>query len=260
MSHPPTIPGPLGAPPLEEVVCGVQFDELRDLDPVLLGSFWSARQDEFPKRQIQPRLPIASSPTKAAALLGQLRVWFIAQDDEFLVQIQQDRFYFNWRRRGDRYPSFEDRGGRAGILSRLLSQFSDFCDFVRAESSGEVIPRYAEVTKVDFLREGTHWSDLDDLLVLVPTLSVFPRVAGGGRWSASASVKTDLGDDRTLSVALQMSGESGQRLVKAETTARIPTVGDELEGRLRDANTLLNESFLRLVPRDQMVDRFKEAP
>jgi uncharacterized protein (TIGR04255 family) len=107
-----------GRPPVSEVVLGVQFSEpVVDLD--VLATFVLRTRGELPGREQHD--PLATVEETFAATPAprriQLRVvpgfvlpraWFISADDSQLVQLQADRFVFNWRRMRphDRYPRY----------------------------------------------------------------------------------------------------------------------------------------------------------
>lgn len=105
-------------PPLDEVVFGVQFAPLSGFYDPHVGLLWRRIRSNFPTLEIQPRLesPIddlapnaqLTPPLIVMPLSGQGRSWLISQDEEFVLQVQNNRFMLNWRRRDSAYPHFED--------------------------------------------------------------------------------------------------------------------------------------------------------
>jgi hypothetical protein len=105
---------------VSEVVLGVQFAKpVVDLDA--LATFGLRVRDELPGRSQQDPLPrvqetFAAQPEprtiRFQVMPGSVlpRAWFISADDRQLVQLQADRFVFNWRRMGpdDRYPRYAE--------------------------------------------------------------------------------------------------------------------------------------------------------
>jgi len=63
MSHPK-----LAAPPIVEVVCGVFFAPIPELDPVILGKFWHDLRGDYPLHAIQP-------PVMDGFMLGAVGAW-----------------------------------------------------------------------------------------------------------------------------------------------------------------------------------------
>ena len=124
-------------PPIIEVVCGVQFETIYDLHAPLTGKFWAEIETDFPTVQMQPTLePVREnlsgegSPqtmTLAFSTLPPLpRIWFISADETELVQLQSDRFLFNWRKQdvAPVYPRFE------AVFSRFMKTFEIFGVFL----------------------------------------------------------------------------------------------------------------------------------
>ena len=112
-------------PPIVEVVCGFFFPALAGLDPILIGKYWAEHKEAhgYPKRQLQP--PVADRPGFFLGDgVGPLRSWLVSGTDEYLLQIQPDRFYFNWRKREGAYPHFNDYEPTKGVLSRSLLELA----------------------------------------------------------------------------------------------------------------------------------------
>ncbi len=95
-------------PPIEEVVCGVLYQPVTAMKTALLGMLWGKFIEEFPKTEDvqvllrQRQNEILSQPFP--------RVWFLTQDETCLLQLQQDRFHYNWRRNSSEsseYPHFD---------------------------------------------------------------------------------------------------------------------------------------------------------
>lgn len=102
-------------PPVSEVAIAVQFADLHGFPAPYLGDLWTAfGRDDFPIVQNQQVLPPMSGSTKenVISLVDPSceipRVWFLSKDGAELIQFQQDRLVFNWRKMKDgKYPRFE---------------------------------------------------------------------------------------------------------------------------------------------------------
>jgi uncharacterized protein (TIGR04255 family) len=113
----------LSSPPIVEVICGVFFSPLPNFDPVVAGTYWQQRRADFPGHSIHPA---AGAPPGLVIGTPPLRTWLISSNDgPFVIQVQADRFYLNWRRRGDAYPRFSTEHG---LLERTLREFALFTD------------------------------------------------------------------------------------------------------------------------------------
>jgi uncharacterized protein (TIGR04255 family) len=109
-------------PPLEEVAFGCRFTPLKRWRIPHTGSLWSQFSKDYPIIEHAP--PIFSDNT--AMLFDETtgfplpRVWFINNTESRLIQFQQDRFHYNWRKREGEpaYPRFNE----------LFSKFSEYID------------------------------------------------------------------------------------------------------------------------------------
>jgi uncharacterized protein (TIGR04255 family) len=106
-------------PPLVEMVVSVLFTTgYRHLKSAELGLFWSEINSDFPKiEEAAPLPPQIETPQRLnkpeinfSNLPPARRTILLSTDGRSLIQIQPDRFIFNWRKveKGDRYPSYEE--------------------------------------------------------------------------------------------------------------------------------------------------------
>jgi uncharacterized protein (TIGR04255 family) len=247
----------LKEPPLSEVICGLIFSPL-PIDPLRLGAYWAGRRKDFPRHQLQPAL--GDDQTLFIGGVPPTRTWFISEDDVFVLQMQHDRFYLNWRARDKAYPRFTDREGHApGLLSRLLDEFGLFSKFCLAEFGSEPKPTKIELAKVDHLVQGQHWKDFEDLTRLLPIVAAFRPLAT----TSSPIVGTRFNEERdgerlavSIDTALgQRQDNSVFRLIKIETrTTRV--VREEFRTELTTANDVVNDVFFKIIPKEQRDARF----
>ncbi len=117
-------------PPIVEVVCGFFFSPLPGLDPLMVGKYWAEQKEKsgYKNRQLQP--PVTDRPGLTFADgVAPVRSMLISDTDEYVLQIQPDRFYFNWRRReGHHYPHFNDYKEGEGVLTKGLREFAKLVD------------------------------------------------------------------------------------------------------------------------------------
>lgn len=142
-------------PPVVEVVCGVLFNDLPALRVPHIGLFWSGVRADFPNTEERPPLtPLIELPElvpeqpvqiELLNLLPLPRVWLVAEDGRRLLQIQRDRFLFNWKRAtdDDPYPSY------ANIIVEFDQWLARFRSFIQSENLGELSYRQYELTYVN---------------------------------------------------------------------------------------------------------------
>lgn len=107
------------APPLNEVVLGVQFNPPIAYHQIQAGEVWSLFKTDYPQVQEMPPLPPTFETFGRESRAGSIqlvpaplhsRFWFLRTDGDELIQFQQDRLLHNWRKvagRDDPYPRFE---------------------------------------------------------------------------------------------------------------------------------------------------------
>jgi uncharacterized protein (TIGR04255 family) len=146
------------APPVTEVVLGVQFDSLDRLKAPHLGLVWDEFKERFPEIEEHPPLdPVFETfPEGAGATMARVqfqlltalptpRIFFVSEKRTELLQVQRDRFLHNWRKTsdGDAYPRFER------LFETFVSCFRKFDALVTREGLGTVTPNQCEITYVN---------------------------------------------------------------------------------------------------------------
>ena len=154
-------------PPVDEVVCGFRFEPLRDLKVPHLGLLWEKFRSEYPTTQHAAPIATDQSLVVDEATGAPLpRLWFISKADNELIQFQLDRFYYNWRHRGDDYPRYPS------IIKKFETAKSYLDAFVKELHLGTIKPLEFELTYINHIPAGEGWRNIDDL----------PKVIGDFTW------------------------------------------------------------------------------
>ena len=132
---------------------GVQFDQLSRLMAPHLGEYWSRIRDEY--ATCSEQAPIVPQVEDLAARGGLRetrielsskpslpRVFFTHRENNWLIQVQRDRFLHNWRATTENqtYPRFE------ATNSRFLQQWKTFESFVNTNELGPIKINQLEIT------------------------------------------------------------------------------------------------------------------
>jgi uncharacterized protein (TIGR04255 family) len=125
-------------PPVKEVALGRIFLFRPDFLVPYFGAYWERIKARYPKTEIAESI---FEPTDMAASFSP-RVFFLTDDSRSLVQIQQNRFHYNWRQTDDpveyvRFPA---------IQKECLAAWSEFEQFVREMTGRALQPLNAELT------------------------------------------------------------------------------------------------------------------
>lgn len=157
-------------PPLVEVSFGLSFAALRDLRTAHFGAFWSRLRPDFTETADKPL--VADSPGMSSFVGGEEwfplpRVWYIHRDKEQILQLQTDRFYFNWRRipESSLYPRFDS------LQPVFRSYVQKLREFVESEGLGVLDITGCELSYTNHIYKNEGWSDLSEVSQVFPQLS-----------------------------------------------------------------------------------------
>lgn len=207
-------------PPLNEVVLGRTFLPRRDFLVAHFGAFWMQVRDQFPTAADVPPLLDANDALLAGEGLLLPRVWLSSSDSTRLIQLQQNRFHYNWRQSGEntayvRFPSVQSEAVR---LWDLFSQFV-------LENTGQALqPIGSELTYINLISiagtadafsiaqkalKGVGWSS-DGTFLPAPT---------GFSYGLSFDIPGDVGT-LTVNALSGKKQDTGESLLKFELTVR----------------------------------------
>ncbi|MGH1455811.1 MAG: TIGR04255 family protein [Alphaproteobacteria bacterium] len=102
-------------PPVSEVAISVQFEDLHGFPAPYLGDLWGLfGREDFPNtqnREMMSPMPGTQKENRISLVDPSCeipRVWFLSKDEAELIQFQQDRLAFNWRKlkNGNNYPRY----------------------------------------------------------------------------------------------------------------------------------------------------------
>jgi len=230
-------------PPIVEVVCGVVFESVPNLDALLLGVYWDRRKADFPQRQLQPALSDELGFSFGAM---PLRAFLVSADEQFILQLQHDRFFMNWRARGAEYPRFSERHGRDGLLTRMEKELGRFDEFVKERCGVVLAPKRVELSKIDLLERGKHWETADQQAKLLPVTGVFEDVQRTDTRDVNLRfVERGAGGVVFMHIATLSDGErpTAIRIDSRFVTEPTPSIREAFYR----GNEVLNDAFFKLV-------------
>jgi uncharacterized protein (TIGR04255 family) len=140
-------------PPIDEVAVSVQFPTINGLIQPHFGLLWSKLRDKYPRVEAQPRIegPIENlyeeplQQVQFQMLQPQGRTWYLSEDDERLVQLQDTRFVQNWRRRHGDYVRFE------GVKNDFWTSFELFREMLSDEKLPLPVTQQLELTYINWI-------------------------------------------------------------------------------------------------------------
>lgn len=145
-------------PPIIEVVYGMQFSPLPELRTPLIGLFWQSIKANYPKfKEMPPLAPLIERfdqevPTEQPMLelLQEAplpRMFFLDDHENWVMQIQNDRFLHNWKRVTDNdvYPRYDV------VSDRFFQAWEKFCEFCRSENISKPKLNQLELTYINHI-------------------------------------------------------------------------------------------------------------
>lgn len=158
------------APPLNEVVIGIQFGQPPGYEQIRAGEVWNLFKRDYPNVEEQPPLaPVfetfglpQSSQLNFGIVTGAShdRFWFVSEAKDELIQFQHDRILHNWRKVGDQtneYPRFKT------IIAKFETEIRKLDSYMAVLSEQHLKINQSEITYINHIP-----LDLDEGVVGCP--------------------------------------------------------------------------------------------
>ena len=213
-------------PPVVEVVCGVLFGTLTALRTAHVGIFWDRIREEFPLVEEAPPLPPIIErydPAPSLEIEVELtpplaRTWFCRPDRRGLVQLQRDRFVYNWKRSSPddgQYPSYDQ------VILDFERLWSEFEAFVKEQQVGPIVVRQLELAYVNIIPEASIPAGDPVFVDHVPDRSRarFLQAVDGFAWRTSYGLPEGAGRLH-VSINSARQADSGEPIRRLDIVAR----------------------------------------
>ncbi|MCH7476836.1 MAG: TIGR04255 family protein [SAR324 cluster bacterium] len=142
------------------------FSKLEKLTVPYIGLLWEEYRKEYPESQEVSRLidpPQGQIEHPEEFFIP--RVWFVNTDETRVIQIQNDRFFYNWRKRKQAYPNF-DR-----VFPEFDDHFKKFRSFIQDHNLGNLELKNFELTYINYIPVGSGWTTLAEISHLFPDIA-----------------------------------------------------------------------------------------
>ena len=252
-------------PPVVEVACSILFATTQPLRGAHIGLYRQKISDAFPRFEEAPPLPPvieAQEPGTGAVRLAYgfgfglvpplRRSWFISEDGRNLIQLQEDRFVFNWKKAGDddTYPRYDT------VIEQFNRYLSGFVEFLVEQGLGSPVYRQFELIYVNQIPLGAAEIEVSESRVLVDHVrdasrSRFLAEPEGVNWVSSYSLPNNEG--RLYAAAQSARAPDGRRILRLDMTARGIPSGATEAGRpawFDQAHNWITRGFADLTAKD----------
>lgn len=259
-------------PPVVEVVCGVMFSESA-IQAAHIGSFWNSIREEFPKvEEAAPLSPIVEDQGPGLVFEWTMlpparRVWLFNKDGSHLLQIQSDRFLFNWKHTlgAKVYPSYQV------VIAEFEKYLLSFISYMRDKCGVALTYRQFEMTYVNHINKDNGLARQGESAVLVDHVcrdssNRFLKEAENFNLSKSFLLPNGAG---RLHVVAQTSGSnaSNDRLLRLDLVARgiPPDIGEgDVETKRKQwfdlAHEWITHGFTDITCPDVQKNVWKKTP
>jgi uncharacterized protein (TIGR04255 family) len=236
-------------PPIQEVALGRTFLPREDFVIPYFGAFWATIRDQFPKAQHAAPI-LDPSDFMSNDQMPLPRVWFVADDDATLVQLQQNRFHFNWRRVSaeDRrsYPRFP------AVQRQFLNAWELFEKFVQAETGIPLQPVFGELSYTNHIFLADPKATAFDIAEQTLSNSVWQRPVGILKcprgYASNYQFTLPTGDTLQIGIAAAKRAGSSSELLKLELTVRGKCSNDKaFDSWSAEAHNVIVQSFKELT-------------
>ena len=156
-------------PPVREVVLSILFKPLDQFLAPHLGEIWQEfKKFGFVDTTVQAPIPatvesfsdqIPETHVRISNIPDFDRILFIHENGEEILQVQRDRFTFNWReiKDGQRYP------GLSVIFTKFKDFYTHFRKNLKNQGIGEIILLQYELGYINRFRHEDGWNTLGDI-------------------------------------------------------------------------------------------------
>jgi uncharacterized protein (TIGR04255 family) len=214
-------------PPVVEVACGVLFVSPGPISTAHIGAFWNRVKSSFPRVEDAP--PLSQIVEQAGQLVTEFewselppmrRTWMLSANGSSLIQIQQDRFLFNWKRTLDQdvYPSYDS------VIADFERYFSEFMTFLEETGVSRPTCRQYDLTYINFVPASLGLDKVGPTKILVDhrraqVANRFLPEPEAFNWTSSYSLPEGMG---RLHVSAQsaISHTTAERAVRLDMVAR----------------------------------------
>ena len=239
-------------PPIDEIVCGMRFDPIKQLQSGHLGILWQRFRSDFPRTEDQNLLgPMSQEDLGSPDKPPLPRVWFIHENENELIQVQRNRFLYNWRKRQpyDEYPGYET------VIEDFERYLSGFEKFLLEENLGNLVAREYELTYIDLIPKGQGWENPNDLAKVFPNMlsltgqSVLLNGVQGINWQTIFGLPNNVGQ-LIVSIRNAQRIPDNQQIIYIESKAVSSGSYKPIRGWFNTAHNTIGKFFSNLVSKE----------
>ena len=239
-------------PPIDEIVCGIRFDPIKQLQSGHFGILWQKFRHDFPMTEDQIIVgPVSQEDFGNPDKFPLPRVWFTHKEENELIQVQRNRFLHNWRKRrpNDEYPGYEK------VVENFEKYLLHFQEFLLEENLENLVAKEYELTYIDLISKRHGWENSGDLIKVFPNLlssteqSVFLDNVTDINWQTILGLPNNLGQ---LAIAIRTARRvsDNQQLLQLEFKALSNQPYQPMRDWFDAAHNAITQLFSNLISKE----------
>lgn len=229
-------------PPVVETVLGLQFVPMKEFSIQHYGLFWAKIRGDYPK--FLPQIPIAPAiedfegrTTQRQKIsisftenLADIRGWYLDKSETRLIQVQSDRFLYNWKKvvGTEVYPQFDK------IEPEFEKEWESFCSFLSQENLHLPELTQCEVTYVNHIEIKKGWESFGEFhKVFSPWSGKFSGSFLSNPEKITFNITFVIPNKKGrlhISAIPAIRRKDGQEIIKVELTARGKPENSTIDG------------------------------
>jgi uncharacterized protein (TIGR04255 family) len=144
------------SPPVSEVSLGIVFKPIEQIRAPHFGLFWEKIRSQYPKVEHAPPIGVLQFGPQTFTLP---RIWYISANETELIQLQNDRLLFNWRKQRptDTYPRF------GAVRSSFLQAWQEFQVFAAEINADLIQPQELSLEYINNIFRGEGWESRHEI-------------------------------------------------------------------------------------------------
>jgi uncharacterized protein (TIGR04255 family) len=238
-------------PPLDEVVCGVHFAGVKWSD-IHFGLYYTELGGRYPHTQRRPPISLFESRGSEGLQIELLTkpqlplLWYESPDSPFLVQVQRDAFFVNWRRQSGTfiYPHFHSREGEEqGVWDRFVSEWEAFRTFCAKQTIGTPEVLTCHLAYINHMVHGEAWDVPSDLARWFHLLAGVKGASSVSTFNMTIIQSRRLPLRITVRPAIRISDKKKLFAIDFIITAKLPPEAD-LQTWFDEAHQMIRDEFL----------------
>jgi len=184
--------------PLDEIIFDIGFKKLENFKTEEVSLYQKEIDKKFTKIESKQYLPKKPNTADINYLFSNIRSWLINKNEDEVIQLQNDRFVYNWRKRSTEYNSYEDK------RKDFIKYFDKFCTFYKTKELNFDLLQlsYRNHIDLDYFKSDFDLNKIDEIFPFLK-IDSFKSVGKIQNYQQIIEIKTFQEDNVSLIIKIQ---------------------------------------------------------